>query len=276
MSSRVQKLRRNPSPDEVAHVRSIFKKFDKDGSKEISREEFDPLIKELGHTLDKYATDKLYASIDTSNNGKIEFAELLDWYPTVPAFAAQGGRLPTRVNWRQITEKLPAGMNESSKAKRMQLYAQFDPNGNGYLSLAEVDKGCRDVLELYDLFDCKPVIMRAFQSARSANDAKNKKGSHGPDYIEKCEFRLLLWYLRAYFELFEMFAIVDSGNDRRIDLGEFKQAFFTLRLWGVQEADPEKCFREVDKNGAGQILFDEFSAWALKKGLDLQDDDDAN
>jgi hypothetical protein len=35
-------------------------------------------------------------------------------------------------------------------------------NGNGYLSLAEVDKGLRDVVKIPMLFDVKPVIMRAF------------------------------------------------------------------------------------------------------------------
>jgi hypothetical protein len=39
---------------------------------------------------------------------------------------------------------------------------QFDPNGNGLLSLAEVDKGIKDTLLLNELFDCKAVILRAF------------------------------------------------------------------------------------------------------------------
>ncbi len=38
----------------------------------------------------------------------------------------------------------------------------FIQNGNGYLSLAEVDKGLRDVLNCEELFDAKPAIMRAF------------------------------------------------------------------------------------------------------------------
>ena len=31
---------------------------------------------------------------------------------------------------------------------RDELFRQFDPNGNGYLSLAEVDKGVQDILGL--------------------------------------------------------------------------------------------------------------------------------
>ena len=39
-------------------------------------------------------------------------------------------------------------------------------NGNGYISLAEIDKGMRDVVVLPNLFAAKPVIMRAFMAAK--------------------------------------------------------------------------------------------------------------
>ena len=40
-------------------------------------------------------------------------------------------------------------------------------NNNGLLSLAEVDKGMRDVVKLPALFKLKPVLMRAFQAAKN-------------------------------------------------------------------------------------------------------------
>jgi len=55
-------------------------------------------------------------------------------------------------------------------------------NGNGFLSLAEVDKGIRDVLNLPELFDAKPVIMRAFQAAKGKMKSKSP---HGDDYVSK-------------------------------------------------------------------------------------------
>ena len=42
------------------------------------------------------------------------------------------------------------------------MWNYMDMNGNGYLSLAEIDKGMRDVLQSDMLFDAKPAIMRAF------------------------------------------------------------------------------------------------------------------
>ena len=58
----------------------------------------------------------------------------------------------------------------ASKKKRIKLFHTFDPNDNGYLSLAEVDRGVQDVLGLKELFDIKPVIIRAFNAAKRANN----------------------------------------------------------------------------------------------------------
>lgn len=66
-------------------------------------------------------------------------------------------------------------------------------NGNGYLSLAEVDKGMRDVVQLPILFQLKPVLMRAFQAAKTKVKAKTK---YGDDYVTKGEYRFLLKYMR--------------------------------------------------------------------------------
>ena len=177
-------------------------------------------------------------------------------------------------DWPAIRAKMPTEKTADQKAKRMELFMQFDPNGNGYLSLAEVDKGCRDILQIHEIFDAKPVIMRAFQAAKNVNNKRNKPGSHGPDYIEKCEFRLLLVYLRQYLELWEMFDEIDTSDDRRVSITEFKKAIPRLEAWGVKIDDADAAFKEIDTNGGGIVLFDEFAHWALEKGLDLEDDDD--
>lgn len=61
--------------------------------------------------------------------------------------------------------KIPLGDGAEDKAVRLQLFKGFDMNCNGYLSLAEIDKGIRDVLDIPELFDAKPVIMRAYKAA---------------------------------------------------------------------------------------------------------------
>eukprot|EP00694_Reclinomonas_americana_P004232 EC791782.1.p1 GENE.EC791782.1~~EC791782.1.p1 ORF type:complete len:96 (+),score=21.64 EC791782.1:3-290(+) len=55
--------------------------------------------------------------------------------------------------------------------------------------------------------------MRAFQAAKAAYRGKSRRGD---DYVQRVEFGLLLRYLREYFELYEMFARMDTSHDRRI------------------------------------------------------------
>ena len=61
--------------------------------------------------------------------------------------------------------KIPLGDSPEDQKTRLALFREFDVNANGYLSLAEIDKGIRDVLDLPELFECKPVIMRAYKAA---------------------------------------------------------------------------------------------------------------
>ena len=65
------------------------------------------------------------------------------------------------VDWHAINQKLPVKNTSEDAEKRKKMFSGFDPNGNGYLSLAEIDKGIRDVLCLDSVFDCKKPIMRA-------------------------------------------------------------------------------------------------------------------
>ena len=72
-----------------------------------------------------------------------------------------------------------------------------------------------------EMFSAKPVIASAFHAARKSGGGK-QTGQAG-DYIERKEFRTLLIMLRQYYELYAMFNRLDTSDDRRIDLSEFKQ-----------------------------------------------------
>ena len=175
------------------------------------------------------------------------------------------------INWGEIRDKLCFERDPASKAKRDKMWALIDVNGNGYISLAEVEKGLRDVICLDSIFDCKRAIARAFHASKNAVKTKSK---HGANYIERAEFRLLLQYLRQYYEYYQAFARIDTGDDNRINLQEFIAAKPMVEKWVGKIKDPIAEFRKIDKNGGGQILFDEFCEWAIAKNLDLDDDDD--
>lgn len=113
---------------------------------------------------------------------------------------------------------MPFETDAESTAKRQKIWESFDVNGNGYLSLAEVDKGMRDVLNLPVLFNSKPVLIRAFNAAK---DKLPSKHVFGDDYVSRAEFRYLLKYLRQYYEYWVAFNEIDSNDDRRISFEEF-------------------------------------------------------
>ena len=71
-----------------------------------------------------------------------------------------------------------------------------------------------------------------------------------------------------------MFTRLDSDGDRRLGFAEFQQAVPLLNQWGVQVADAAASFREIDSDGGGWVLFDEFCVWAAARNLDIDGDDD--
>lgn len=206
------------------------------------------------------------------NDGKTE-AELVS-LPTI--FTRYGHKT---VNWVKIKSMLPYDRSEESKQKRMQLWKMMDVNGNGYASLAEVDKALRDVFQIDEIFNCKPVIMRAFNAAKGIGQGikppgwdqvqeRYKSRALNPvDYVEKNEFRVLIIYLHEYTALRQVFDKIDADNDHRITFEEFQKAVPLLRQLGQTISSPEATFKEIDADGGGMILFQEFSDWALKKNI---------
>ena len=118
---------------------------------------------------------------------------------------------------------------------RIQQWASIDINNNGYLSLAEIDKGLRDVICIPEVFDTKPVIMRAFQAAKVKGASRSK---YSNDYVEKSEYRWLLLYLRQYYEYWVAFERIDSNHDRRVTHVEFMKAVPIMSQWGIDMSNP--------------------------------------
>jgi Ca2+-binding EF-hand superfamily protein len=179
-------------------------------------------------------------------------------------------KVSTEKDWDDFLAKFPVDKTDEDKAKREEIFAAFDPNGNGYLSLAEIDKGCRDILGLYELFEAKKAIMRAYQASKAVGN--NKLGEQGADYVERNEFRLLLKYLRDYFVLWKIFQKIDTGSDARINMDEFISAVPKVEeLFDIKILQPEAEFAKLDKNSGGQVTFDEFAHWALTTVLGQED-----
>jgi hypothetical protein len=132
------------------------------------------------------------------------------------------------------------------------MWKQLDYNGNGLVSLAEIDKL---VVERYPLLNKKPALMRAYKHATG----KPETSSTDCALVEFPQLPALLKGLFYYNRVYHVFDKIDTGDDRRIDFAEFKAGFTVLGLDKKHKA--ESVFKTIDLNAGGVILFDEFCAW---------------
>ena len=75
------------------------------------------------------------------------------------------------VDWSAVNDKLPYKKDAEEFSKRKDLWKRCDVNGNGIMSLAEIDKAVRDVLGLDEVFDAKPAIIGRAQSSHQGDQS---------------------------------------------------------------------------------------------------------
>ena len=97
---------------------------------------------------------------------------------------------------KEKAQQIPIGSSPEDIAKRKKIFRDFDVNGNNWLSLAEIDKGLRDVLDMPEVFDAKPVIMRAYQASLHKVKSKNPLTE---GLVSRGAFKFTLIYLRFYY-----------------------------------------------------------------------------
>mmetsp|Transcript_41377 Transcript_41377/g.74911 ORF Transcript_41377/g.74911 Transcript_41377/m.74911 type:complete len:485 (+) Transcript_41377:76-1530(+) len=141
-----------------------------------------------------------------------------------------------------------------------QLWKRLDYNNNGIVSLAEIDKM---VVELVSggswpaWLNNKPALMRAYKKTIA-------KDGNGDDWVQKPEFHALLLNIYWFNKLWQVFDVIDTGNDRRIDVNEFTRGISALGLQ-MSQSEAQLEFSKVDSNHGGQVLFVEFCAYIRKR-----------
>jgi len=189
-----------------------------------------------------------------------------------------GGPIPPHITVALLKEKLPA--DQAGLARRRQLFTQADGNGNGILSLAEIDKLVRTELGIGDIGPTfiAPVLMRAYQVARNYKKGADMttmtgmkaalaldKANLQEATVDRREFRVLLVYLQKYLALYQAFQKIDTNFDGRIEPQEFQDA------QKENIVDSNVSFEEIDADGGGMVLFDEFAAFFIARaGLNFE------
>ena len=190
-----------------------FEEIDSDHDRRLTLEEFVHGCSVVGLELSEEEAQSEFAKIDTNSGGCILFVEFCAWCGQrhVGDDDDDVGEAPDESSaasapHKKAHKKGGAAKHASKpkpepvpplvmpdKAARTALFHEIDVNGNGGLSLAEIDKAvvsgqigramhCPD-------FDHKPAIMRAYKAA----------DKDGDDYIERREFFRLLKCVRTDF-----------------------------------------------------------------------------
>ena len=146
------------------------------------------------------------------------------------------------------------------KAQRDALFDRFDVNGNGGLSLAEIDKA---VLEVWPHFNNKPALVRSYKAADVTGDG----------FITRKEFRLLLVGIDYFNSVWSRFESLDADGDRRLSLEEFHIGCIVLGL-RLKKQESTAAFREMDADQGGYVLFDEFCSWCVRHNMAANGDDE--
>lgn len=146
-------------------------------------------------------------------------------------------------NWDKLANRLPCGKMDVEKLRRIAIFKILDANGNGYLTLTEVTKGIKDILDADQEFDASTAINRAYHLAKTSAAKEND------EYVDYSEYKLMLVALRQHFEYLLLFNLPVEEGDRRINWREFQNAAATLKRWGVNVTDPLGEFKSIDKQG---------------------------
>jgi len=146
---------------------------------------------------------------------------------------------------------------------RKQMFKDTDMNGNGILSLAELDLA---VKTKWPEFDHKRAVIRAY---KLADKKGNRDGWLTRDDDETvCEWSHFLKYLSLYTYYLSEFDSLDLNHDLCVDINEWRaHANDVFKLEGDDALTMEELdvvFSEMDADGSGRVRYDEFCIWAAK------------
>jgi hypothetical protein len=288
----------------AAALKAKFAEVDKDGSGMITQDEFKALLKQGNPKIDDKSVMTVWSKLDSDGSGKLSFEELANYLgnSSEKMEFKNPGMSPACQTFCDVFKSLTY-KNDEGRVARGHAFAACDPNGNGYVSLAEVDGWIQKVLITYfgqkgcdgDPKEEGTRIWKCFRASyiRAHTDAKDIAGggSRADDYVTAKEFRLLCAYLILYAAMYDAFALIDggggsvedkSGDDRKMTLAEWKKGYKTVAKHGfvglrdaakLDEKGAEEVFKKMNsgKDAEGKeygndsvVMLAEFCAWVEK------------
>lgn len=171
---------------------------------------------------------------------------------------------PAKLHKRESTIALPPHFDQvgfahlektvldlvSDKKNADKLWHRLDANGNGKVSLAELDKF---VIENFPQLNNKKALIRAHHQATFED-------GDGDEWIQRHEFEMLVVNLFYFNKLAVVFSSIDKSGDGRVDFEEFVQGLDVIGF-GISRDDAWHEFCKMDEDRGGLVLFEEFCTW---------------
>eukprot|EP00043_Microstomoeca_roanoka_P008578 m.82579 g.82579 ORF g.82579 m.82579 type:complete len:562 (-) comp14304_c1_seq1:159-1844(-) len=262
----------------------IFNQLDDDGDHRVSLEEFKKNLDILGLHMSPSQAEAEFRLLDADGHGMILFDELCRWYAvkarpvdgevhkefTKPTDGAKTRSAEKKAmidrdpdihtrKFKKVEAKIQRLM--SDKNRMTAAWKVLDFNGNGIVSLAEID---RFVTEMYPMLKSARALMRAYKYTTLID-------GDGDEWVEPAEFPALLRNIVYFNKLYDTFDQMDQDGDHRLTLEEFIKALDLIGL-ALPKKDAEIEFMAMDSNSGGVVLFDEFAAWVASRKCPVDDD----
>lgn len=170
------------------------------------------------------------------------------------------------VDWDKMKNQLVWSEEENQSVVRERLWSKVNKDKEGRATLAEIDNKLKEVLLCYDIKDCKKIVVRAFVLAYN----REKKTGRGKEfYVGKEGFRLMLVYLRIYFEFIEAFQKKGWEDGGWVSKEEFLKKVGRVEKWTGPMREAEKVFNKI--GGEKDIRFNDLCDWVACKSFEYQD-----
>lgn len=167
------------------------------------------------------------------------------------------------------------GSGPEGKAARDKLFANFDPNGNGRLSLSEAHAGMATLLSksatqrgrgeatvpLIPVAGDKKKFLFAVRTAFKASCSLLPDESDEADaFIDRRHFHAFLVHFRYHIEMLELFKDVDDTGQIQLSFDKFKAVMPDWESWHIPADQLQRKLGKGDFN-SGSIDFDDFAEW---------------
>eukprot|EP00441_Pelagodinium_beii_P040088 CAMPEP_0197628086 /NCGR_PEP_ID=MMETSP1338-20131121/6512_1 /TAXON_ID=43686 ORGANISM="Pelagodinium beii, Strain RCC1491" /NCGR_SAMPLE_ID=MMETSP1338 /ASSEMBLY_ACC=CAM_ASM_000754 /LENGTH=403 /DNA_ID=CAMNT_0043198987 /DNA_START=85 /DNA_END=1296 /DNA_ORIENTATION=+ len=239
-------------PDQT-NAHAVFKELDRNNGGVVLFDEFCTWVAKVYCPVDS----SVYDATTMSPNAKTsaQFKHLVQ-----PQGQTQKQKTSARKDahseaLRDVEAKIHAMVKD--KKKLQSFWRSMDVNGNGLLSLAEIDKR---ISETYPPLDNSPALIRAYK-------ATLKHGDRDDGFVHKHDFTVLLRNILYFNQCWAVFETGDRDHDRRMTLQEFQGGSAAM---GFQMSSSEVLdeFNYMD-DGGGKVLFNEFCKWVGQKKMPL-------